>query len=325
MKKKYKLIIAALLVLIIIILLLGFLFLHKTDSTGNNVKSETTKTSKTDTKKDVSDSKYTIPSEYVGDWYQKDKQTKITKNSVQLGADPNHVITKDSKPMPLDVHIQNGFQYFWQGALMDMDGTYQWKKDGDEMPFWVAKMTIDGKKQNVLASIHTGFITVWTQKPTSKDYSFDLPANVKIPSKPITDLDKYAKNGTSKEDIDKQSDSDNGLSQAEAQKLVPGAINKYLDKSMSFEPVGSYSDATGWSFKINDDLTLHVIPDDSNSIRFEFYNTSSDDQHIEGTVTYNKKSGKYLSPADSSESSDSDDSNSDNSSDNNKHNSDDND
>ncbi|WP_395319154.1 hypothetical protein [Fructilactobacillus frigidiflavus] len=197
MKKKY--ILSILIVILIVLLGLGWFFTinHSSKNSSSNVKENKISKSTKSTKQ----SKNVIPNEYIGTWYQKDQKFKVTGDSFEipnLNTDSNnkfkYTLTKNSKPMPLDVYSKEGMQYFWKGSLMsdgnDKNNSVYWKKDGGTMSFWLAKMTIDGKKQTVLASFESGQIFVWTNKETAKNYSFELGENVSPTQLPIKDLDK---------------------------------------------------------------------------------------------------------------------------------------
>ncbi|WP_429971769.1 hypothetical protein ACQW5G_03970 [Fructilactobacillus sp. Tb1] len=171
-------------------------------------KKTTSESSKTQTKSKTNDTKTSdsktekgpIPSEFVGNWYQQDTKNVITKDSFTTVNKSNgftYTLSKDSKPMPLDVYSKDGLEYFSKGTLMGAKGD-QWNPKGEQLPYWLATMTIDGKKQTVLANFAKGHIEVLTKTPTTKDYSFELADNVKITGLlPIKDLDKVQKQSDS--------------------------------------------------------------------------------------------------------------------------------
>lgn len=142
-----------------------------------------------------------IPKEYQGNWYAGNKLfCTITSNEIDIpNSEYQKKITKDSSPLKLPAKNANG-------SYTINDLQYMTAAGGDLAYYWLSSMTINGKKEPVIAGAHRQLqYTVLTQHPTDKNYSF-ISNEKEEPNSlvGVQNLDKYYSEGTNMDDYAKK-------------------------------------------------------------------------------------------------------------------------
>ncbi|ANZ57418.1 hypothetical protein BGL34_05740 [Fructilactobacillus lindneri] len=186
----------------------------RNSNTGKTPSVKTTATQRTSSKSSSKNNSQnvSIPSEFWGTWYDGSKKYAVISANKFIMAASGTAITKNSLPLQLcNDQGPNGSYSIYHNPNPNAAGA----EGGDGNSYWIGYLTIDGKKQRVLACYQRqGVFEIYTSQPTSssqwisntgKDYMDQIgkPDLDALKAKAESDTDNSADNTNND---DKQND-----------------------------------------------------------------------------------------------------------------------